>query len=56
MYAIVSLLVNNKLELTCKKVSKVFIELTNNFELAPPDSPSNSNIAFCNLAQVMTEI
>ena len=30
--AIVLLLVNNELELTCKKVSKVFIELINNVE------------------------
>ena len=29
---IVSLLVNNKLVLTCKKVSKVFIELINDVE------------------------
>ena len=49
--AIVSWLVNTKLELTCKYVSKVFIELTNNVELAPPNSPSNSNIALRNFPQ-----
>ena len=32
--------------------STVFIELTNNVELAPPNSPSNSNIALRNFAQV----
>ena len=30
---------------SCVYVSKVFIELTNNVELATPNSPSNSNIA-----------
>ena len=61
MYAIVSWLVNTKLELTCLKeglvpiettVSKVFIELTNNVELGPPNSPRNSNIALCNFSQI----
>ena len=40
--AIEWLLVNIKLELTCKYAKKVFIELTNHVELAPHISPSNS--------------
>ena len=38
--------------MTCRVRCLHFIELTNNVELAPPISPSNSNIAWRNFAQI----